>query len=105
MGVVCILVVGVVLTAQQRLAPDPSSQAGKETAQALPTRQIPYPAVPRTSLQEALAQIEAGEAVLVDVRSRASYEASHAAGSLSFPEEEIEARLDELPGTKSWILV
>jgi len=104
-GVVALLVAGVLLTAEQRLTQDSSAQAGVPTSQALATRQIPYPAVARTSLQEAIAKIDAGEAVLVDVRSRAAYEASHAAGSISFPEEEIEARLDELPEDRAWILV
>lgn len=104
-GVVVILVVGVLLTAERRLTQGSSTQSSVATAQALDTRSIPYPAVPRTSLQEAIAKIDAGEAVLVDVRSRAAYEAAHAAGSVSMPEEEIEARLSELPDDRAWILI
>lgn len=104
-AVVAILVVGVILTANRQLDQSSSAQTGVATSQALATAEIPYPAVTRTSLQEATTRIDAGEAVLIDVRSRASYDASHAAGSLSFPEEEIEARLKELPDGKAWILV
>jgi rhodanese-related sulfurtransferase len=45
-----------------------------------------------------------GQAVLVDVRSKASYDKSHAAGAISMPEEEVGARVDELPQDKDIIL-
>ena len=53
---------------------------------------------------EARDKMERGEAVLVDVRSQESFDRSHAAGSISFPEEGILARLDELPRDKEMIL-
>jgi len=59
--------------------------------------------VPRVSLDEAKGAYEAGSAVFVDVRSRASYEASHIPGALSIPLGEIADRLQELdPGR--WII-
>jgi hypothetical protein len=86
-----------------------SAQAGEDpaqgnTAQALNTSSIPYPDVPRVSLQETQSKMAQGQAVLVDVRSKASYDKSHAAGALSFPEEEMGTRVDELPRDKDIIL-
>jgi rhodanese-related sulfurtransferase len=60
--------------------------------------------VARIALDEATKQVERGQAVLIDVRSRASYEKAHAAGAISMPESEIEARLEELPRDKNLIL-
>jgi hypothetical protein len=74
------------------------------TAQALNTSSIPYPDVPRISLQETQDKIAQGQAVLVDVRSKASYDKSHAAGALSIPEAEMGARVDQLPRDKEIIL-
>lgn len=80
------------------------TSANADTAQPLPTQPIPNPNVPRVSLEEAQARLEQGRAVLIDVRSRESYDQAHAAGALSFPEEEIDARLGELPRDKDLIL-
>lgn len=74
------------------------------TAQALNTSSIPYPDVPRVSLEEAQSKMALDQAVLVDVRSKASYDKSHATGALSIPEEEMGARVDELPRDKDIIL-
>jgi hypothetical protein len=74
------------------------------TARALPTEPVPYPDVARISLQETTDKLEQGQAVLIDVRDRSSYDAGHAAGALSFPESEIDSRLNELPRDKELIL-
>ena len=74
------------------------------TAQALNTSSIPYPDVPRVSLQEAQEKMSQGRAVLVDVRTKSSYDNSHAAGAISIPEAEVAARKDELPRDKEIIL-
>jgi rhodanese-related sulfurtransferase len=55
-------------------------------------------------LEEATEKVEQGEAVLIDVRSRASYEKSHAVGAISIPEPEVDARLAELPRDKELVL-
>jgi 3-mercaptopyruvate sulfurtransferase SseA len=65
------------------------------TVQPQPTQPVPFPDVPRISLQETQARLNRGEALLIDVRSRELYDQSHASGALSFPEQDIEARLDE----------
>jgi hypothetical protein len=74
------------------------------TTQPLATNPPPNPGVPRATLDETRDKMERGEAVLVDVRSKASFDKSHAAGSISLPEEELLARLDELPRDKEVIL-
>jgi rhodanese-related sulfurtransferase len=47
-------------------------------------------------LAEALALRDRGEAVLIDVRSRQSYEQGHIPGALSIPEQELPERLQEI---------
>ena len=74
------------------------------TAQAQATQSLPYSGVARISLEETLEMLEQGEAVLVDVRSSTSYEKAHAAGAISMPEEEIDARMNELPRDQDLVL-
>ncbi len=63
-----------------------------------PTPSITNPnAVQRISVQDAKALLDAGEAVLYDTRSAAAYRMEHAAGAISLPEQEVTARIDELP--------
>jgi rhodanese-related sulfurtransferase len=81
-----------------------SNLAGSNTAQALATGSIPFPDVPRIALQEAKDKLDGGQAVLVDVRSKQSYDRSHAAGAISIPETEIDARMDEFPADKELVL-
>jgi 3-mercaptopyruvate sulfurtransferase SseA len=53
--------------------------------------------VQRISPERAKAMQEAGEAVLLDTRSLEAYQAQHAKGAVSFPEEDLAARFQELP--------
>lgn len=53
--------------------------------------------VPRINPQEAKKLVDSGEATLYDTRSADAYRSQHAAGAVSFPEEELAARFDELP--------
>jgi len=53
--------------------------------------------VPRISIGTAKQMFTAGEAVLVDVRTKGTFEAAHIAGAISLPSEEIPDRYDELP--------
>lgn len=46
--------------------------------------------VPRVTVEEARAALDSGQAVIVDVRSTASYEAGHIPGAVSIPLNEIE---------------
>lgn len=56
--------------------------------------------VPRITVQAAQLKAEAGEAVLVDVRTRATYDAKHIAGAISMPFDEVARRSAELPTDK-----
>ncbi|MEO8354921.1 MAG: rhodanese-like domain-containing protein [Chloroflexota bacterium] len=61
--------------------------------------------VPRVSLQETMAAIESGAAVIVDVRSAEAYAASHISGAISIPLSEIETNLTGLNLEKDqWII-
>ena len=61
--------------------------------------------VPRVSLEETLAAIESGVAVIVDVRSAEAYAASHIPGAISIPLPEIETNPTGLNLEKDqWII-
>jgi hypothetical protein len=106
--VVLVLFVGAILAIENRSSRT-SAKPGdvatpRSTLQAQPTSSIPYPAVPRIAVQEARDKLGQGQAVLIDVRSKASYDQEHARGALSMPETEIDAHLNELPRDKELIL-
>ena len=106
--VILAIVVGAIFLNESRLG-STSSAAGNisvpvTTARAQPTSQIPYPNVPRISLDETKSKLDSGQLVLVDVRSRNSYDQSHAVGAVSIPEQEIGSRLNELPRDKEIVL-
>lgn len=60
--------------------------------------------IARISIQAAKASLDAGTAVLVDVRTAAAYQQSHATGAISIPSNEIATRYQELPADKQIIL-
>ena len=101
--VVLTVVVGAIVLSESARG---QATAGASGNTALPrdTQSIPYPDVPRMSLQEAKEGMDNGQVLLVDVRSKASYDQSHAVGAVSIPEVEVEARLDELPRDKEIVL-
>ena len=106
--VILAIVVGAILLNESRLGSTTRAagniSAPVTTAQAQPTSQIPYPNVPRISLDETKSKLDSGQAVLVDVRSSSSYDNSHAVGAISIPEEEIDSRLNELPRDQEIVL-
>ena len=53
--------------------------------------------VPRVTPQELKAKLDAGQAVVFDVRRPESYAQRHIAGAISLPEDEVATRLAELP--------
>lgn len=106
--VILAIVVGAIFLNESRLG-STSSAAGDisvpvTTAQAQPTSQIPFPNVPRISLDETKGKLDSGQVVLVDVRSKDSYDKSHAVGAISIPEAELSSRLNELPRDKEIVL-
>lgn len=58
---------------------------------------------PRISVADAKKAVDAGKAVLVDVRSAQNYKQEHAKGALSVPTSEIATRMSELPKDKQII--
>ena len=59
--------------------------------------------IARVSPQEAKAALDAGTALIVDVRDGESFAGSHAAGSINIPWDQLETRLSELDKDK-WII-
>jgi 3-mercaptopyruvate sulfurtransferase SseA len=62
-----------------------------------------YPEVARVSLEEAKNALDAGIAIIVDVRAAEAYQAAHVAGSINIPLAELETRLGELDRNE-WII-
>ncbi|MCL4837274.1 MAG: rhodanese-like domain-containing protein [Thermoanaerobaculia bacterium] len=56
--------------------------------------------VERVSAAEAKAAVDAGEAILVDVRHESSYRRSHAAGAIHLYPDQVVTRWKELPREK-----
>jgi hypothetical protein len=84
-------------------APQGPAQAPSPTLKATPvTPPAPYTqeTAPRISAAEARQALAKGQAVLVDVRPKEAYDASHAQGALSIPLSDIGSRAGELPKNK-----
>lgn len=58
---------------------------------------VPYPEVPRISLEETKSRHDEQSAIIVDVRSEEEYITSHIPGAFSLPISSLEARHQELP--------
>ena len=74
---------------------------GDTTAQA--TKPPPAPPADdtrRISIEETQAAVNAGNAIVVDVRDESSYKASHIKGAKSIPLPQFEKRIGELPAGK-----
>jgi hypothetical protein len=85
-----VLVVAVVLAVVLSGKPASTQTASVQSAATL--QRIPP--------QEAFDALQAGEAVLYDVRIADAYSAEHAEGAISLPESEAIARIGELPGDR-----
>lgn len=61
--------------------------------------------VPRIPVEQAFTAVQSGAAIIIDVRSQESYDASHVPGALSIPLATIEADPNGLPLEKDqWII-
>lgn len=97
---------GATAFARPQLTPQPP--AGESAAPAAPqASQAPaqVPADPlaaarRISGEDALKALAKGEAVLVDVRAKESYDSEHAKGAISIPLSDLASRMGELPKDK-----
>jgi len=56
--------------------------------------------MPRITVQELKAKLDAGQAVVFDSRSQSAYAQKHIAGAISLPQDEMVARVAELPTDK-----
>lgn len=56
--------------------------------------------VPRITAQELKAKLDAGQAVVFDARRQVDYARRHISGAISMPQDEVAARLSELPTDK-----
>ncbi len=62
-------------------------------------------AVPRVTVQEAKAALDSGEAIILDVRSEASFARAHITGAINFPLSLIERNAANLQLKKDrWII-
>jgi flagellar basal body-associated protein FliL len=102
--VVVAVIVGVIVSAEDRQLATNSTSPSVNTAQALNTEAIPFPDIPRITLADTQNELAKGQAVLIDVRIKSSYDSAHAVGAISIPEEEIDAHLNELVHNKDLIL-
>lgn len=64
---------------------------------------IPYPEIPRVSINDALAAHSTGSAVFVDVRAATDYAAGHVTGAISIPFDQLSDRMNEL-NPDDWII-
>lgn len=82
----------------------PPLQVPPPAAAAAPAAPVdPLAEAPRISAADAKKALDAGQAVLVDVRSLDAWQDEHAKGAVSIPVNEIYARLGELPKDKQVI--
>ena len=65
---------------------------------------IPFAQISRVDVATAKNALDAGQAVIVDVRDRVYYDEMHAAGAISIPLSELEVRLGELDADE-WIIL
>lgn len=85
-------------------AKPPASPAAQAPQAATPAQPAdPLAAAPRISAADARKAVDAGKAVLVDVRAEEAFRGEHPKGSLNIPVNEIYARAGELPKGKQII--
>lgn len=76
---------------------------GNTNASAATNQQTPADGIPRITPAEAKAEVDRGEALIVDVRSPDAYNIDHIKGSINLVEVDLDARLKELPTDKKII--
>lgn len=92
------------VVALTRPQPATTVPAAGQPAAIAPQQDLPYPDVPRISPVDAKAQLDSGQAVIVDVRGDAYYQAAHVDGAVSIPLTQIEKGQHDLPKDAEIIL-
>lgn len=79
-----------------------NSAEWKNAKSAAPPASVPTPAdgVRRVTVDELKEMLANNQAVVIDVRNQASYDAGHVKGSRLIPEAEVKNHSDELPKDK-----
>ena len=70
------------------------------TATPVATSLVSSADMPRITVQELKAKLDADQAVVFDARVQPAYAQKHIAGAISMPQAEVAARLTELPTDK-----
>lgn len=72
-------------------------------AMAQPTEEstIPYPTIPRVTVGEVKTALDAGTAIVVDVRGLTYYQNAHITGAISLPTDDLELDYQTLPLDKT----
>jgi 3-mercaptopyruvate sulfurtransferase SseA len=90
--------------AQAQVQPRPEATPDQSAPVVQPAAPAdPLAEAPRISAVDAKKALDAGKAILVDVRSLDSWQEEHAKGAISIPVNEITARFGELPKDKQII--
>ncbi len=77
--------------------PDALPTATAAVQQPTQVSEIPYPTVPRADVADVQAGLDAGTAIVVDVRDLEYYQEAHIPGAISMPADELEAAYQSLP--------
>lgn len=91
---------GAAFAQHPQLAPQPPAPEPAQVQDQAEPSGDPLAAARRISAAEARQAVEKGQAVLVDVRPKESYDAEHAQGALTLPLSELATRANELPKDK-----
>lgn len=90
---------GAAAFAEPQMTPQPpAAEPAPQAAQQPPAD--PLAAAPRINGEDARKAMAKGDAVLVDVRGKESYDLEHAKGAISLPLSELPNRMGELPKDK-----
>ncbi len=96
------LTIGLTACAPTASSPTASPAPAQPSASALPRSEAE---IPRVSVEEAKAALDAGLAILVDVRSADAFAAGHLPGAKSIPLSEIERDPSSVPLSRNrWII-
>ena len=102
LGATLVIVVAVAIFALLDNAQQPEASAPVAIPTApMASRDIPFPNVARISVENTHVMAMTGDALIVDVRDKPFFDASHIRGALSLPLNELPARVAELPEDKA----